>query len=63
MAKIPEEVLDILAECRVEGDTLYLPNVQLDRKLYVAVNKVLENIWSTSKEIVGWWMPSTQPRT
>lgn len=44
MAKIPEKVLDILAECRAEGDTLYLPNVQLDRKLYVAVNKVLESM-------------------
>lgn len=44
MAKIPEEVLDVLGQCRAEGDTLFLPNVQLDRKLYVAVNKVLENM-------------------
>lgn len=44
MAKIPEEVLDILGRCRAEGDTIFLPDVQLDRKLYVAVNKVLENM-------------------
>ncbi len=44
MAKIPEGVLDVLSRCRVEGDTLFLPDVQLDRKLYVAVNKVLENM-------------------
>lgn len=44
MAKIPEEVLDVLGECRAEGNVLFLPDVQLDRKLYVAVNKVLENM-------------------
>lgn len=44
MAKIPEEVLDVLGRCRVEEDTLFLPDVQLDRKLYVAVNKVLESM-------------------
>ena len=44
MAKIPEEVLNILGECRTEGSVLFLPNVQLDRKLYTAVNKVLENM-------------------
>ena len=44
MAKIPENVLDILSQCRVEGETLFLPDVQLDRKTYTAVNKVLENM-------------------
>ena len=42
MAKIDEKVLDILGECRAEGNTLFLPNIQLDRKTYTAVNKVLE---------------------
>lgn len=40
--KISESVLFILGQCRVEGNTLYLPNTQLDRSDYVAVNKVLE---------------------
>ncbi len=44
MAKIPENVLDILGQCRAEGNVLFLPDVQLDRKDYVAVNKVLENM-------------------
>lgn len=44
MAKIPEKVLDILGECRAEGNVIFLPNVQLDRKDYTAVNKVLENM-------------------
>ena len=44
MAKIPENVLDVLGECRAEGNVLYLPDTQLDRKLYVAVNKVLESM-------------------
>lgn len=44
MAKIPEEVLDVLSQCRAEGNVLFLPAVQLDRKLYTAVNKVLENM-------------------
>ena len=39
---ISEAVRNILAECRVEGNILYLPNQQLDRKLYLDVNKVLE---------------------
>ena len=49
MPKIPQDVLDILGECRVEGNTLFLPDVLLDRKTYAAVNKVLENMggkWS-----------------
>lgn len=44
MAKIPEEVLDILSRCRVEGNVLFLPEARLDRKLYVTVNKVLEDM-------------------
>ena len=44
MAKIPENVLAVLGECRVEGNLLYLPNVRFDRKTYTEVNKVLENM-------------------
>lgn len=44
MAKIPEEVLDVLSQCRAEGNVLFLPDVQLDRKLYTEVNKVLEKM-------------------
>lgn len=49
MAKIPENVLNVLGECRADGNLLYLPSVQLDRKTYTEVNKVLENMggkWS-----------------
>jgi len=42
--KIAENILAILAECRVEGNTLYLPEGQLERKTYEAVNKCLANI-------------------
>lgn len=42
--KIANEILDILGECRTEGNVLYLPNRQLDRTTYEAVNKVLTNI-------------------
>ena len=40
--KVNETVRDILAECRVEGNVLMLPDRQLDRNVYVEVNKVLE---------------------
>ncbi|MCI8811077.1 MAG: ParB/RepB/Spo0J family partition protein [Oscillibacter sp.] len=44
MSKIADNILDILVECRTEGNTLYLPEGQLDRATYQAVNKVLESI-------------------
>lgn len=44
MSKIPDNILSILGECRVEGNTVFLPDEQLDRPVYQAVNKVLENI-------------------
>lgn len=40
--KINDTVLDILGKCRIEGNTLFLPDEQLERSDYVAVNKVLE---------------------
>jgi len=42
--KIPESILNILADCRVDGTTLFLPEGQLDRKTYEAVNKCLTAI-------------------
>ena len=42
--RISDEVANVLANSRVEDNKLYLPNVQLERKLYMAVNKVLEAI-------------------
>ena len=42
--KIPNEILDILAECRIDGNILYLPARQLERDTYEKVNKCLTNI-------------------
>ena len=42
--KISDEILGILSRCTVDGNTLYLPDEQLDRKTYIAVNKCLVNI-------------------
>jgi type I restriction-modification system DNA methylase subunit len=39
--KISNEVLNILEKSKVDGNKLYLPPGQLDRKLYEAINKVL----------------------
>ena len=40
--KINDDVANVLANSKIEGNNLFLPEGQLDRKLYVAVNKVLE---------------------
>ena len=42
--KIPENILAILANCRVEENMLFLPEGQLERKVYQDVNKCIENI-------------------
>ena len=42
--KISDEILAILSKCAVEGNILFLPQEQLDRKTYLAVNKCLVNI-------------------
>lgn len=39
--KLSEEVLAVLSRCETDGASLYLPE-QLDRRLYLAVNKALE---------------------
>lgn len=42
--KIEKDILNILDKCKVEGNILYLPEIQLDRSTYESVNKVLVNI-------------------
>lgn len=39
---ISQDVLTVLSACRVDGPAVFLPPGQLDRKLYLSVNKVLE---------------------
>ena len=51
--KISNDVLNILANSKLEDNQLFLPEGQLDRKLYVAVNKVLAAIggkWNRSSK-------------
>ncbi len=42
--RIPENILSIPSNCRTEGNVAYLPEGQLERKTYEAVNKCLESI-------------------
>ncbi len=42
--KIKPEIVEILSRCDVQGDSVRLPDGQLDRKTYEAVNKALEAI-------------------
>lgn len=44
MLKISNEVIDVLANSRVNDNKLFLPDYQLERKLYLAVNKVLTSL-------------------
>jgi 16S rRNA G966 N2-methylase RsmD len=49
--KISDAALEVLRRSNIDGLVLRLPNEQLDRKLYVEVNKVLENFggkWNRS---------------
>ena len=39
--KIDEQAMIVLEQCRVDGNNLFLPPKQLDRKLYEQVNKAL----------------------
>jgi len=51
--KISNDVADVLSNSRIDGQELYLPDIQLDRKLYMAVNKVLVAIggkWNRAKK-------------
>ncbi len=50
--KIDTEALNVLDQCTVDGNILFLPSIQLERKLYEKVNKVLECLggkWNRSK--------------
>lgn len=42
--KIDNDVMNVLIKSTCDKNYLYLPNIQLDRNLYVKVNKVLESI-------------------
>jgi hypothetical protein len=42
--KIKNDILNILDKCKIEGNILYLPEQQLDRKTYTDVNKCLDSI-------------------
>ncbi|OXM56425.1 hypothetical protein CFP71_13435 [Amycolatopsis thailandensis] len=44
---VDDTVRRILAECRIDDNRLYLPDRQLDRKLYKGVNTVLEALGGT----------------
>lgn len=47
--RLSENTLAVLSNCRIEGNKLHLPNIQLDRKNYLDVNKALDSIggkWS-----------------
>jgi predicted RNA methylase len=52
--KISNDVANVLANSRVEENKLFLPDGQLDRKLYMAVNKVLTTIkgkWNRGSKV------------
>lgn len=51
--KITDEIREIINQCRFDGNKVYLPNIQLDRKLYVKVNALLEECggkWSKKEK-------------
>lgn len=53
---------EILQKCKVEGNLVKLPDIQLDRKLYLEVSKALNligGIWRGGK--VGGFVFQTDP--
>lgn len=42
--KISNEILNILDQCKIDENVVFLPQIQLDRKTYLEVNKCLESI-------------------
>jgi len=42
--RIATDILDILADCQTNGNAVFLPDRQLERNTYLAVNKCLTNI-------------------
>jgi predicted RNA methylase len=56
--KLSDEVRNVLERATVDGNILYLPEGQLDRKLYEAVNKALTNAGAKWKTRVGHVFPT-----
>lgn len=56
--KLSDEVRAVLERATVDGNVLYLPEGQLDRKLYEAVNKALTNAGGKWKTRVGHVFPT-----
>lgn len=56
--KLTDEVRAVLERATVDGNILYLPEGQLDRKLYEAVNKALANAGGKWKTRVGHVFPT-----
>ncbi|RLC36784.1 SAM-dependent methyltransferase [Candidatus Falkowbacteria bacterium] len=54
--KVSDEVIEILEQCTIDGDKLFLPDFQLERKLYMSVDKIL-------KLAGGKWNRSTKAHT
>lgn len=44
VTQINSDVRQVLEQCTCQGNLISLPNTQLDRKLYMAVNKIFENL-------------------
>lgn len=42
MVSIKQDVKDVLSQSKIENNQLFLPNIQLDKGLYVDINKILE---------------------
>lgn len=56
--KLSDEVRAVLKRATVDGNILYLPEGQLDRKLYEAVNKALSLAGGKWKTRVGHVFPT-----
>lgn len=51
--KITNEIREIINQCRFDGLKVFLPDIQLDRKIYVKVNALLEEAggkWSKKEK-------------
>ena len=51
--KITDEIREIINQCRFDGNKVFLPNIQLDRKLYTQVNALfaeLKGVWSRKEK-------------
>lgn len=60
--EVNDDILAILGECRIEGNIVYLPNRQLDRETYQAVNQVFENIGGKwNRKARGHMFPNGDP--